>query len=349
MSVVVVTGSAGLVGAEVARHFGGEGFDVVGIDNDMRARFFGPEASTVANRRELEKTLGSSYRHHDLDVRDRDGVAALLSGYGSAIAYVVHAAGQPSHDWAAREPATDFDINATGTLNLLEATVRAAPEAAFAFLSTNKVYGDSPNRLPLVELATRYELAEGHASTAGIAEDMTVDQSRHSIFGASKLAADVLVQEYGRCFGLATACFRAGTLTGPRHQAVVLHGFLAYLVQCAMTGRHYDVIGYHGKQVRDVLHAADVTRAIAAFCAAPGIGEVYNLGGGRDANVSVLEAIAIVEKISGRTLSWSHVEQARAGDHIWWISDTTRFRSHYPGWRVERDIPAIVAELCERW
>jgi CDP-paratose 2-epimerase len=269
VSVAVITGSTGLIGAEAAAHFGSRGLEVVGIDNDVRRVFFGPEASTAWTRRRLEDTLGRAYRHHDLDVRDRDGIDALFRGHGAAIELVVHAAAQPSHDWAAREPFTDFDINAVGTLNLLEATRLHAPEATFIFTSTNKVYGDTPNRLPLVELDTRGELESEHPYYDGIREDMSIDHTLHSLFGASKVAADVLVQEYGRYFGLRTACFRGGTLTGPHHSAAELHGFLAYVMRCVMTRRRYTIFGYKGKQVRDAIHSHDLIAAFDAFFRAP--------------------------------------------------------------------------------
>lgn len=346
MAVAIVTGSAGLVGAEAARRASAEGLDVVGIDNDMRRYFFGAEASTRASRQRLQATL-PRYRHLDADVRDRAALEALFARHGRAIALVVHTAAQPSHDWAAREPHTDFEINATATLNLLDCTRRHAPEAVFILTSTNKVYGDTPNRLPLREAATRYELEPGHPWAAhGIDETMSIDASLHSLFGASKLAADVLAQEYGRYFGLRTACFRAGCLTGPAHAGAELHGFLAYLVRCAVTGRPYTVYGHKGKQVRDNLHAADLAAAFWAFFAAPRAGEVYNIGGGREASCSVLEALATVERLTGRAPRWSLRDEARIGDHVWWISDTRKFRAHYPGWRPTRDTSGLIEEIA---
>ena len=353
MSVAVVTGSNGLIGAEAAAHFGGLGLDVVGIDNDMRSVFFGPEASTAWTRRRLEDTLGPAYRHHELDVRDRHAIDTLFRSYGAAIELVVHTASQPSHDWAAREPFTDFDINAVGTLNLLEATRLRAPEATFIFTSTNKVYGDTPNRLPLVELDTRWEVERGHTYYDGIREDMPIDHTLHSLFGASKVAADILVQEYGRYFGLRTACFRGGTLTGPHHSAAELHGFLAYLMRCLMTRKRYTVFGYKGKQVRDAIHSHDLISAFDSFFRSPRVAEVYNMGGGRFSNASVLEAIELSEEIAGERLDWTYEEANRIGDHIWWIGDNSRFESHYPDWKLDYDVRRILEEMyeanAERW
>lgn len=353
MSVAVVTGSAGLIGSEAARHFAQLGMHVVGVDNDMRKVFFGDQASTRWNRERLVAELGSGYTHADLDIRDRAGLIALLARYGSDVELVVHAAAQPSHDWAATDPLVDFDINAVGTANLLEATRLASPEAVFIFTSTNKVYGDRPNALPLVELDTRWEIEPGHPYQDGIREDMPIDACLHSIFGASKVAADVLVQEYGRYFGMRTVCFRGGTLTGPGHAATELHGFLAYVMRCAMTGTPYTVHGYGGKQVRDAIHSADLIAAFDAFFRAPRSGEIYNIGGGRSSNASVLEAIALCEQISGRQLTWSYSDTHRRGDHIWWIGDNGRFIDHYPAWRVQRGVSQILEEIHEangeRW
>jgi len=348
MSIAVVTGSCGLIGFESAAHFGGEGMTVAGIDNDMRAAFFGPEASTRASRERLEQRLGSAYEHHDMDIRDREGVLRLFERYGTQISLVVHTAAQPSHDWAAREPFTDFDINAVGTLNLLEAMRLHAPEATFIFTSTNKVYGDRPNSLPFVELDRRWELEPGHRYEGGIDETMSIDESLHSLFGASKVAADVLVQEYGRYFDLRTACFRGGTLTGPNHAAAELHGFLAYVVRCAMTRTPYTIFGYGGKQVRDAIHSSDLIACFDEFQRAPRVAEVYNIGGGRHSNVSVLEAIDLVQEVTGEEMTWTLSDDARVGDHIWWISDNGRFASHYPEWKQAYDVRAIAEELYER-
>jgi CDP-paratose 2-epimerase len=348
VSVAVVTGSCGLIGSESALHFGGAGMTVVGVDNDMRSVFFGPEASTRPSRERLEAKLGASYEHHDLDVRDRAAVLALFERYGKDISLVVHTAAQPSHDWAAREPFTDFDINAVGTLNLLEATRLHSPDAAFVFTSTNKVYGDTPNRLPYVELERRWELEPGHHWEQGIDESMSIDTTLHSLFGASKVAADVLVQEYGRYFDMPTVCFRGGTLTGPNHAAAELHGFLAYVVRCAMTRTPYTIFGYRGKQVRDAIHSADLIACFDAFHRAPRVAEVYNIGGGRFSNVSVLEAIDLVQEVTGEEMTWTIRDEARIGDHIWWISDNGRFASHYPEWTQAYDVRAIAVELFER-
>jgi CDP-paratose 2-epimerase len=320
---------------------------VVGIDNDMRAAFFGPDASTVWMRDALKREV-KKYTHLDLDIRDQERIFQTFSQYGKDIALVIHAAAQPSHDWAAREPLTDFSTNANGTLNLLEATRRFAPEAVFIFTSTNKVYGDRPNRLPLIELDSRWEISPEHAYQQGIPETMSIDGCLHSLFGASKVAADVLVQEYGRYFGLRTACFRGGCLTGPSHSGTQLHGFLSYLMKCAMTGQPYTVFGYKGKQVRDNIHSADLIAAFDAVFESPCPGEVFNMGGGRFSNCSVLEAIEFCEQITHRRLKWDYVDQNRRGDHIWWISDLTHFQSLYPNWHPRYHVPQILSEIYER-
>jgi CDP-paratose 2-epimerase len=353
MSVAVITGSNGLIGSEAAMHFGTLGLEIVGVDNNMREAFFGADGSTAANKARLEEGLGRNYVHYDVDVRDRSELDAIFARYGKAIELVIHTAAQPSHDWAAREPFTDFDINAVGTLNMLEATRLHVPGAAFIFTSTNKVYGDRPNALPLVELETRWEIESSHTYWNGIREDMPIDECLHSLFGASKVAADVLVQEYGRYFAMATACFRGGTLTGPHHSAAELHGFLAYVMRCVMTGRPYTVYGYKGKQVRDAIHSADLISAFDEFFRAPRIAEVYNIGGGRFSNASVIEAIRLSEAIAGEALDWSYAEANRIGDHIWWIGDNGRFEAHYPGWRLTYDVRRILEEIFEanreRW
>jgi CDP-paratose 2-epimerase len=348
MSVAVITGSCGLIGFESASHFGSLGMTVAGVDNDMRATFFGPDASTRASQDRLHARLGSAYEHHHLDIRDRQAMLNLFARYGRDISLVVHTAAQPSHDWAAREPFTDFDINAVGTLNLLEAARLHAPETVFIFTSTNKVYGDRPNALPYVELEKRWELPDDHPWHRGIDESMSIDASLHSLFGASKVAADVLVQEYGRYFDLATACFRGGTLTGPNHAAAELHGFLAYVVRCAMTRTPYTIFGYKGKQVRDAIHSSDLIACFEAFFRAPRVAEVYNIGGGRHSNVSVLEAIDLVQEVTGEEMTYAYSETNRVGDHMWWISDNARFAEHYPDWKQEYDVRAIAAELFER-
>jgi CDP-paratose 2-epimerase len=353
VSVVLVTGSAGLIGAETVRHFAGLGLDVVGLDNDMRRVFFGDEASTTPSRCRLEAEFPTRYRHHAVDVRDADAVRRIFRRHGADIVLVVHTAAQPSHDWAARDPLTDFAVNATGTLNLLEATRQHAPRAPFIFTSTNKVYGDTPNHLPLRELATRWEIDPTHPYADGIPEEMPIDRSRHSIFGASKTAADVMVQEYGRYFDMYTACFRGGCLTGPHHAATELHGFLGYLMRCAVTGTPYTVYGHGGKQVRDNIHSADLVAAFHEFFRAPRCGEVYNLGGGRFSHCSLLEAAHLCEEITGQPLIRRYSPAARLGDHVWWVSDNRRFTCHYPTWRLRYDVPAILREMyeanVERW
>ncbi len=353
MSIAIITGSAGLIGSEASTFFANQGFEVVGIDNDMRSYFFGAEASTSWNRQRLEKSLSAKYHHVTADIRDYEAITQVFKQYGSDIELVIHTAAQPSHDWAAREPKTDFTVNANGTLNMLEATRQYAPEAVFIFTSTNKVYGDTPNRLPLVELEYRWEIEPGHTYEPGIREDMSIDQTLHSLFGASKVAADVLVQEYGRYFGLKSACFRGGCLTGPTHSGAELHGFLAYLMKCAVTGKPYKVFGYKGKQVRDNIHSADLINAFYEFFQAPRSGEVYNSGGGRYSNCSMLEAIQMCEEIAGRKLNWNYVEQNRIGDHIWWVSDNGKFSSHYPNWKLKYNVRQILQEIYEfnqeRW
>jgi CDP-paratose 2-epimerase len=347
MAVVVVTGSCGLVGSASAERFAAKGYDVVGIDNDMRRTFFGQDASTAWVRRHLEQAH-PRYVHEALDIRDREAMERVFGQYGRSIALVVHTAAQPSHDWAARDPQTDFTINAGGTLTLLECVRRYSPDAVFIFTSTNKVYGDTPNRLPFAELATRWELDESHPSYGGIDEQMSIDASTHSIFGASKTAADLMTQEYGRYFGLKTGCFRGGCLTGPNHSGAELHGFLAYLLKCAANGIPYTVFGYKGKQVRDNIHSDDLIDAFEAFFASPRPGEVYNIGGGRGCNCSVLEAIALAEELVGRRLAREYVDEARRGDHIWYITDNGKFRGHYPDWRIRYTLPELMRDIVDR-
>jgi CDP-paratose 2-epimerase len=348
MSLAVITGSAGLVGSEAVSFFAGIGFQVVGIENNMRQQFFGPEASTEWNQRRLKQEFPSSYRHESFDIRDWEKVDKLFADLGKNITLVIHTAAQPSHDWAVRDPQTDFSVNANGTLNLLEATRKHCPDAVFLFTSTNKVYGDTPNRLPLIEGETRWEIDPGHPFFGGIDETMSVDQTLHSLFGASKVAADVLVQEYGRYFGMKTACFRGGCLTGPNHSGTRLHGFLAYLMRCAATGAGYTVFGYKGKQVRDNLHCADLISCFYQFYLQPRSGEAYNMGGGRFSNCSMLESIAMCEEIAGRKLNWTYVDDNRIGDHIWWISSTARFSRHYPDWKQKHNVTSILQEIYDR-
>ena len=353
MSVIVVTGSGGLIGSQAVTHFASEADVIVGIDNNMRAEFFGPEASTDWVVNDLSSQY-DNYRHVAADIRDADAMGALFAEYGTDISLVVHTAAQPSHDWAARDPHTDFSVNANGTLNLLEATRQHAPDAVFIFTSTNKVYGDTPNNLPLIEQETRWELDPAHPwAEHGIPEEMSVDQSTHSLFGASKLAADALVQEYGRYFDMKTAAFRGGCLTGPDHSGAELHGFLTYLVKCTVIGRPYTVFGYKAKQVRDNIHASDLISAFDHFYRAPRVAEVYNIGGGRAINCSMLEAINVAQELSGNTLEWTYSDENRIGDHMWYVSDIRRFQGHYPEWKFTYDLKAIIAEIhdkmAERW
>ena len=353
MSVCLVTGSAGLIGSEAVLYFGRRGMNIVGVDNDMRRYFFGEEASTAWNVARSHEILSQNYEHHSIDIRSREQVAELFQKFGTDISLIIHTAAQPSHDWAAREPFTDFDINSGGTLNMLEAARQHCPDAVFIFTSTNKVYGDTPNALPLIEEEKRFEIAPSHTYQEGIREDMSIDQCLHSLFGAGKVAADVLVQEYGRYFGMKTACFRGGTLTGPQHSATKLHGFLGYVMRCTMTGTPYTIFGYKGKQVRDAIHSSDLIHAFAAFADAPRVAEVYNIGGGRFSNCSVLEAIESCERIAGKKLKWSYEDQNRIGDHIWWIGDNGKFASQYPEWKQAYNVETILQEIFDanhdRW
>ena len=347
MAIVVVTGSAGLIGSETVKRFHAEGFDVVGIDNDMRAYFFGNEASTSWNRERLINEL-PRYQHHNYDIRDFAQLERVFAQYAKDIVLVVHAAAQPSHDWAAREPFTDFTINANGTLNLLEATRKYCPDAVFIFTSTNKVYGDTPNSLPLIELDERWEVDPSHPfAEHGIDESMSIDKSKHSLFGASKVAADILVQEYGRYFGLKTGVFRGGCLTGPAHSGAELHGFLAFLTLRAVRGQHYSIYGYKGKQVRDNIHSKDLVEAFWHFFQQPRVGEVYNMGGSRHSNVSMLEAIRMIREIGGYQLDYTLTDQARSGDHIWYVSDVRKFQQHYPRWQYHYNTETILRELID--
>jgi CDP-paratose 2-epimerase len=352
MGVAIITGSGGLVGSASVRRAVAAGYDVIGIENDMRAGFFGRDASTAAVTDELVAEL-AEFHTREVDVRDRDRIESIFAEHGTAIELIVHAAAQPSHDWAAREPHTDFGVNALGTLNLLEATREHCPDASFVFMSTNKVYGDMANSLPLVELETRLEMPEDHPYHPGIDTSMSIDRSTHSLFGVSKGAADLLVQEYGRYFQMPTVCLRCGCISGPSHAGAMLHGFLAYLMKCTVAGDAYTVLGYGGKQVRDNIHAADLAEACFAYHASPRAGGVYNMGGGRESNCSMLEAIEACERISGSQLDWKLSDEARIGDHRWWISDLDEFRGDYPDWRITRDVDVILRELyaenAERW
>ncbi|HEY0790880.1 MAG TPA: NAD-dependent epimerase/dehydratase family protein [Chthoniobacterales bacterium] len=345
MKRLLVTGSSGLIGSEVVAYFSGNGWEIHGVDNNMRADFFGPQGDTSWNTRRLQKTL-KNFRHHTVDIRDRAAVLTLVSSVQPNA--VVHTAAQPSHDLAASRPFDDFDVNAGGTLNLLEAARRSAPEAPFVHMSTNKVYGDAPNRLNLIETPTRWDYADPQYAN-GINETFSIDNSMHSIFGVSKVAADVMVQEYGRYFQMPTCCLRGGCLTGPNHSGVELHGFLSYLVRCNLEGRTYKVFGYKGKQVRDNIHSLDVARFMDEFIRSPRYGEVYNLGGGRDNSISILEAFSLISKISGKEMRHEYVDQNRKGDHICYISDLAKMKGHYPNWGITKDLQTTFVEIYESW
>jgi len=347
MNIALVTGSAGLIGSESVA-FLSEKFDlVIGIDNDLRQYFFGPEASTAWNKSRIQDAY-SNYKHYTADIRSEEQIGAIFAEYGTDIKMIVHTAAQPSHDWAAREPFTDFTVNANGTLVMLEMTRKHCPEAVFIFTSTNKVYGDNPNFLPLIETEIRWEIDATHPYFEhGIDENMSIDHTKHSLFGASKVAADVLVQEYGRYFGMKTGVFRGGCLTGPNHSGAQLHGFLAYLMKCAISGTHYTIFGYNGKQVRDNIHSWDLVNMFWHFYQNPRPGEVYNAGGGRFSNCSMLEGITLCEEITGNKMNYSYSETNRIGDHIWYISDLSKFKSHYPGWDWHYDLKTTLAQMYE--
>lgn len=353
MKTAIVTGSGGLIGSESVQHFVEAGYQVVGIENDMRARFFGPDASTAHTTKTLTERYPHEFQTLELDIRDVDGLERVFADHASDLELVIHTAAQPSHDWAASAPQTDFGINANGTLNMLEATRQHAAGATFIFCSTNKVYGDLPNRLPLLELEQRLELPEDHGYHQGIDTTMSIDASTHSLFGVSKAAADLLVQEYGRYFDMPTVCFRGGCLTGPNHAGTRLHGFLSYLMRCTVTGDPYTVFGFDGKQVRDNIHAADLIAAFEAFHRAPRAGAVYNIGGGRQSNCSMLEAIALCHELAARELDWSLGDDNRIGDHRWWISDLAPFKQDYPEWDISYDVRDILRQIhdhnVERW
>lgn len=345
MKTVIITGSAGLIGSESVKYFCEKGFRVVGIDNDLRKYFFGAEASTNWTLNEL-KSQYNNFTNEAVDIRDFEKLSEIFKKYNSDITLVIHTAAQPSHDWAAKEPFTDFTVNANGTLNLLEAVRQNCPEAVFIFTSTNKVYGDTPNFLPLVELEDRWEIDDKHPYyQKGIDEKMSIDNTKHSLFGASKVAADVLVQEYGKYFGMKTGIFRGGCLTGPNHSGAQLHGFLAYLMKCAVTKTQYTIFGYKGKQVRDNIHSYDLVNAFYHFFQNPKSGEVYNIGGARHSNCSMKEAIKICEEITGNTMNIKYSDDNRIGDHIWWISDVSKFREHYPDWNFTKGINEILTEI----
>ena len=344
MKVAIVTGSGGLIGSETCKELHSKNFTVVGIDNDMRSYFFGKDASTKSNSLSLENQL-DNFIPKVIDIRDYEALDQLFNEYGADIKLVVHTAAQPSHDWAAKEPLTDFSVNATGTMNLLEVTRLNCPDAVFIFTSTNKVYGDTPNRLPLVEEETRWEIDTSHKFSIGIDESMSIDHTKHSIFGASKVAADVMVQEYGQYFGMKTGVFRGGCLTGPAHAGAELHGFLAYLMKCIVEKNPYRIFGYKGKQVRDNIHCNDLVSAFLHFYEDPKAGEVYNIGGSRHSNCSMLEAIQIGEELSGNKLDYTYLDDNRIGDHIWYVSDVRKFQSHYPEWSYNYNCRQILEEI----
>ena len=347
MGIAIVTGSAGLVGSEAVRFLANKGLNVIGIDNNLRQEFFGPSASTINTRIALQKLI-PSYIHIDVDIRNDAEIKNIFSKYAANIVMIVHAAAQPSHDWAANDPFMDFSINANGTMVLLEATRKYCPEASFIFLSTNKVYGNTPNFLPLVENQKRWELDKTHPfAEHGIDESMSIDHSMHSLFGVSKAAADLMVQEYGRYFGMNTVCFRGGCLTGPAHAGAELHGFLAYLMKCATENKPYTVFGYKGKQVRDNIHANDLVGVFWEFHKNPRPGEVYNIGGGRRSNCSVLEAIEICEQLSNRPMKSTYNDKSRQGDHMWWITDVRKINKHFPEWVCHHDIKSIMQDIYD--
>ena len=345
MSIAIITGSSGLIGSEAVRFFHAKGFEVVGIDNNMREYFFGKDGSVLWNTNRLKTDL-PNFRHYAADIRSESEIRKIFEKYGTNIAVVVHAAAQPSHDWAAKEPLTDFTVNANGTLIMLETARQFCPDAPFIFTSTNKVYGDTPNRLPLIETATRWEIDSSHKFFArGIDETMTIDDSKHSVFGASKVAADVMTQEYGRYFGLKTGTFRGGCLTGPAHSGAELHGFLAYLIKCTVYNKPYTIFGYKGKQVRDNIHSNDLVSAFWHFYQNPKPGAVYNMGGSRFANCSMLEAIEIAQEAAGKKLSYTLSDKAREGDHIWYVSDVSKFQNDYPQWKYEHGLTETIGEM----
>src|SRR5574341_95549 len=347
MSIILVTGSAGLIGSESVRFFCDRGYTVVGIDNNMRKFFFGEDASIDWNRDQLLHDYGDKYIHHSVDIRDQEAITNILKTYNKDIDLIIHTAAQPSHDWAAREPYTDFTINANGTLVLLENTRQICPEATFIFCSTNKVYGDNPNYLPFVEQELRWEIEETHPYWRGIDETMSIDNCKHSLFGASKVAADILVQEYGRYFGMKTGVFRGGCLTGPSHSAAELHGYLAYLFKAAATGRRYTIYGFKGKQVRDQIHSEDVVNAIDAFYRNPRCGEVYNLGGGRGNSISILECLDRIEHIYYKKINYDYSDRNRLGDHICYYSDLNKLRDDYPNWSITHTLDDIFDEFAK--
>ena len=345
MKKILITGSSGLIGSEVCMFFAERGFEIHGLDNNQRAVFFGPQGDTRWNQKRLESSL-ANFHHHEIDIRDRAGILKLVAQIEPDV--IVHAAAQPSHDRAAAIPFDDFDTNAVGTLNLLEAARQACPDAPFIHMSTNKVYGDAPNKIPLKELETRWEFAE-ESMQNGIDENFTIDQSKHSLFGASKVAADVMVQEYGRYFGMNTCALRGGCLTGPNHSGVELHGFLSYLIKCNLEGKKYTVFGYKAKQVRDNIHSLDVARFIWEFIQAPRSGEVYNIGGGKNNSCSMIEAFDKVAQLSGKKMQWEYSDKNREGDHMCYYSDLSKMKAHYPNWDITKSLDDIFSEIVGSW
>lgn len=345
MKKLIVTGSSGLIGSEVVTYFSNNGWKVYGVDNNMRADFFGPQGDTRWNQKRLEQDL-KNFTHTELDIRDRKGVLEFLKQVRPDA--IVHTAAQPSHDLAASRPFDDFDVNANGTLNLLEANRLTNPEIPFVHMSTNKVYGDAPNELKLTEKERRWDFADT-AYANGIKENFRIDQSKHSLFGASKVAADIMVQEYGRYFKMPTCCLRGGCLTGPNHSGVELHGFLSYLIRCNLEGKKYNIFGYKGKQVRDNIHSLDVVMFIREFLNAPRIGEVYNIGGGRDNSISILEAFDLISTISGKKMIFEYVDKNREGDHICYISDLSKMKAHYPQWSITKNLEQTFEEIYLSW
>lgn len=345
MNRLIVTGSAGLIGSEVVTFFASQDWEVIGVDNNMRADFFGAGGDTRLNAQRLQKTF-SNYTHYELDIRDRHSVMSFIKKVKPTA--IVHTAAQPSHDLAASRPFDDFDVNAVGTLNLLEGLRQFSTEVPFVHMSTNKVYGDAPNNLDLIEKELRWDYADEDYHR-GIKEDFTIDQSKHSIFGASKVAADVMVQEYGRYFDMPTCCLRGGCLTGPNHSGVELHGFLSYLIKCNVIEKEYTIFGYQGKQVRDNIHSYDVARFIEEFLKSPRVGEVYNIGGGRDNSISILEAFELISSISGKKMQHKYSDQNRSGDHICYISDLSKMKLHYPDWEITKSLETTFSEIHESW
>jgi CDP-paratose 2-epimerase len=339
MNTIVVTGSYGLIGNEVCRFYNNLGFRVIGIDNDMRKYFFGESTKDKTNNN------FNNYIHYDIDIRNYEEITKIFLKYSTDISLIIHTAAQPSHDWAVKEPITDFTVNALGTLNLLECTRLFCPNSTFIFTSTNKVYGDTPNNLPLIELDSRYELPMSHKFYKGVDETMSIDQTKHSLFGVSKASADLLVQEYGKYFGMKTGIFRGGCLTGPSHAGAELHGFLSYLIKCFISKKPYTIFGYNGKQVRDNIHSYDLVTAFHEFYLNPKIGEVYNIGGSRYSNISIIESIEKISNILGTKLNYTISKDNRIGDHIWYISDVTKFKEHYPNWEYKYDIDMIINEM----